>query len=165
MLMKNSHVTRWIMVMFALAAGAGYSAAQGKPAEPARPASGNGHEPGMGMHSCPMEGVGPLADIHVENTADGAVIQLKAKSPGDVQRIQEMAAKMAEHMSAGGMKGMHGGMKGMHGGGMEHDGMQGGTPGAATQDAHHPKEPKTDAKPAPKAAPKAAPNAATPHAH
>lgn len=122
--MKNLHVTRWIVVVFALAAGAGYSAAQGKPA-PARPASGTAPESEMGMHSCPMEDAGPIADIHVENTADGAVIQLKAKSPGDVKRIQEMAAKMAEHMSAGGMKGMHGGgMKGM----------------------------KTDAKPAPKAA-------------
>jgi hypothetical protein len=137
--MKNLHVTRWLVVVFALAAGAGYSAAQGKPAAPARPASGAAPETGMEMHSCPMEGAGPIADIHVENTADGAVIQLKAKSPGDVKRIQEMAAKMAEHMSAGGMNGMHGGMKGMHGGGMEHG------------------EPKTDAKPAPKAA--------TPHAH
>jgi hypothetical protein len=120
-LMKNPHATGWMVVVYALAlaVGTSYAAAQSKGARPSKPTQESAASPGpkAPMRSCPMDEAGPIADVQVENTTDGVVIRLKAKTPSDVQRVQRMAAMMAEHMSGEGTKGMHGGMQhgGMHG--------------------------------------------------
>jgi hypothetical protein len=131
--MKNPYPQRWTVMLcaFALVAATSYAAAQSKTAPPAKPAPASAapaSPANASMHSCPMEEAGPIADVQVENTADGAVIRLKAKSQGDVERIQRMAAMMAKHMSGEPMKGMHDGMQ--HGG-MQHGGMHHGPEGSA----------------------------------
>jgi hypothetical protein len=136
--MNSSKVTRRSALIIILAlAGGGYALAQGKmpPTAGARQrpaASTSATKPDM--KSCPMHDAAAFADATAENTADGAVIHLKAKKASDVQRVQEMASMMAKHMTEGCMENcdmehggmMHGGM--MHGG-MMHGGMQRHEPG------------------------------------
>lgn len=144
--MKSSQVIRRsaALVALSIAVGGGYAAAQKKAASPApaaQPAPGKTDGAKSEMMSCPMEEAAPFADVTAENTADGAVVRLKAKKPADVQRIQKMAAMMAEHMTGGGME--HRGMmhRGMQHGGMMHGGMQHGRPGSSPQPAAQPKQP------------------------
>ena len=110
--MNISRVRTFVAVAVGLIAAGSYAAAQQMgphgPHEAAdAPAVGPQHGMGMQHHammhgdsSCPMEEAAPIADIKVEKTADGAVIRLVAKKPEDVARIQQMAERMAEHMSS-----------------------------------------------------------------
>lgn len=74
---------------------------------------------------CPMANLSGLADLKLEKTKSGAVIQLTAKDAAKVAEVQALAAKMAEHMKSGGCCPM------MHGGhGHPHGHAPGAGPGA-----------------------------------
>lgn len=135
-------VTRRFMSIVALAllVGGGYAAAQGKTAPPASPGPRKTSETSTTkseMKSCPMHEAAQVADASVENTADGAVIRLKAKKPGDVKRVQEMAAMMAQHIAEGCTE--HCAM--MHGGMHHKGGMKGGGPESSPKPAAPPGSP------------------------
>jgi hypothetical protein len=98
------------------------------PASAGPRAAGNTSAQKAEMQSCAMHDVSAIADVVVENTADGAVMRLKAKKAGDVKRVQEMASMMAEHMNGGCT-----GNCAMDRGGMMHGGMmQGGMQGSGS---------------------------------
>jgi len=120
-----SKLTRvsWLAALCVSSAGA-YAFAQAKPVAPAvapAPKSAPATQPPAAMscdHACPMHGGWELADIQVQQTADGAIIKLVAKKPEDVQKVQQLAAKLG---SAEGCP-MHAGMhEGHHAGMMMHD--------------------------------------------
>jgi hypothetical protein len=147
-IMKSSKVIGRspLIIALALVVGGGYVAAQGKTAPPAsagQRSTGNTSAMKAQMKSCPMHEAAPIADATAENTADGAVIRLKAKKPGDVQRVQEMAAMMAEHMTGGGME--HGAM--MHGGMHQQGSMKGGSDRAGMKGGPRESSPKPAAQP------------------
>jgi len=52
-----------------------------------------GGQSGMTM-SCPMAGMGGMADIKVENTKKGAVIHMDARKSEQVGQLQQMAQQM-----------------------------------------------------------------------
>ena len=58
---------------------------------------------GSATHECAMGSMADmeLATFKAENTADGALIRVKAKAPKDVKAVQELAKHMAEHMASG----------------------------------------------------------------
>jgi hypothetical protein len=74
---------------------------------------------------CPMHQAAELSTIKVEQTKQGAVIQLIAKKPEDVAKVQQSAQQMAAMLSSGACP-----MHAAHGGGMHH--MHG-----HEQDEHH----------------------------
>jgi hypothetical protein len=45
--------------------------------------------------------MGDLADVSVEQTADGAVLRLTAKDPSQVEQVQRMAQRMGSCTGAG----------------------------------------------------------------
>jgi hypothetical protein len=64
---------------------------------------GSGQWPGQGSGggsggNCPMS---DIADVSVEQTADGAVLRLTAKDPNQVQQVQRMAQMMGNCTGAG----------------------------------------------------------------
>jgi hypothetical protein len=117
----------WLAALCVSSAGA-YAFAQGKPVAPAPKPAAMSCE-----HACPMHGAMELADIQVEQTREGAIIKLVAKKPEDVQKVQQLAAKLG---GEGGGCPMHDAMHEGHHGGMMH---------------HHP---PTAPAPAPAPAPK-----------
>jgi len=60
-----------------------------------------GHGKHADMH-CPMTQLAGLADVKVENTKAGAMLQLTAKDPSKAGEVQALASKLAEHLKAGG---------------------------------------------------------------
>jgi hypothetical protein len=78
-----------------------------------------------------MHQAASLATIKVEQTKQGAVIQLVAKKPEDVSKVQQSAQQMATMLSSGScpMHAAHGG--GMHGHGHEHHDHHDAPPSAA----------------------------------
>lgn len=100
-----------------------YAAADDK----TKPGQARATPPAQDAEACPMrEGIAPVADVTVEMTDKGALIRLTAKEAADVKKVQEMAQKLAKHMSSGcDMKEC----PMMEGGGMKHGGMMGGKRG------------------------------------
>lgn len=84
---------------------AGVSAASIAQTKPP-PSAAKGASP-MCEHGCPMHGVFELADLKVEDTKQGAVIQLVAKRPEDVAKVRELAKEMAMHAHEEGCDMMH----------------------------------------------------------
>lgn len=134
-----SKLTRvsWLAALCVSSAGA-YAFAQAKPAAPApaqaaapAPNPAAGAKPPAAMsceHACPMHAAMDLADMQVEQTPQGAIIKLVAKKPEDVQKVQQLAAKLG---GEGGGCPMHDGMHGMpegHHGGMMHHHPPAGAP-------------------------------------
>lgn len=107
--MKPNHGL-WLATLLSLAGAAAYSAAQPKPQpSAAKPA------PAMCEHDCPMHGAFELADFKVEDTKQGAAIQLIAKRPEDVAKVRELAKELASHAHEDGCSMMHEHDEHMHG--------------------------------------------------
>jgi hypothetical protein len=77
-------------IVLLLSGSAAYAFAEDKPKDPS-------------THACAMDGMADmaLATFKAENTADGALIRLEAKTPEDVKAVQEMAKRVAAHMESG----------------------------------------------------------------
>lgn len=64
---------------------------------------------------CPLAHVSELADVKIETSKQGASIVLTAKSPADVQKVQELAQKVGKRVGEGGSCCMgHGGPDHQH---------------------------------------------------
>lgn len=113
--MNKLNGATWVAALCLLGAGA-YAAAQPKPQAPAAKAEAAAST--MCGHDCPMHQVVGRAEIKVEQTKQGAVIQLIAKRPEDVQSVQQGAAQLAAVMNGTAGCPMHEGMHPGHGGGM-----------------------------------------------
>lgn len=85
--MTNVKKLSWAAAL-CLVGYAGYSVAQPKPGMPC----GDG---------CPMHEAAELSNIKVEQTKQGAVIQLIAKRPEDVAKVQQSAQQLAAMLSSG----------------------------------------------------------------
>lgn len=88
--MERQWLIRGSVLLMVLSGSAAYAFAEDKPKDP-------------GTHECAMGSMADmeLATFKAENTADGALIRVKAKAPKDVKAVQELAKHMAEHMASG----------------------------------------------------------------
>lgn len=65
---------------------------------------------------CPMHEMAELSTVKVEQTKQGAIIQLMAKKPEDVGKVQQQAKRVAAMLTSGScpMHAEHGGMHHHH---------------------------------------------------
>jgi hypothetical protein len=113
--MRKLNGPTWLAALCLLGGGA-YAAAQPKPQAPAPKPEAAANT--MCGHDCPMHQVIGRAEVKVEQTKQGAVIQLIAKRPEDVQSVQQGAAQLAAMLNGTTGCPMHQGMHSGHGGGM-----------------------------------------------
>jgi hypothetical protein len=67
-------------------------------------------KPGAEMgceHDCPMHQTAALSEVKVEQTKQGAVIQMIAKRPEDVSKVQQNAHELARLLNSGSCPMMH----------------------------------------------------------
>ena len=118
--MNKRNGLSWVAALCVLGVGA-FSAAQPKPQAPAaKPQPAASTACGQDCQGCPMHEVLGRADVKVEQTKQGAVIQLIAKRPEDVQSVQQSAAQLAAMLNGTASCPMHQGMHAGHGPGMHH---------------------------------------------
>jgi hypothetical protein len=118
--MAKPHRLGVLGIILIAAAGGSYALAQPKAAqnkataaarpgeatscEGCSPDADKGKHGGMMMdkHDCPMmQGAAPMVEATVENTKQGAVIRLTAKNVADLAKVQQLAQKLAQHITTG----------------------------------------------------------------
>jgi hypothetical protein len=125
---------RSVMLVGLVCAGATYAVAQPKPSGEAKkpPPSAAASAPARtcehehGRMECPLHAAAGIADLTVEDTAQGATIRVSAKRPEDVAHVRELARKLADMSKEKGECEM-----------MEHDGPHAHGMGHDQHDDHH----------------------------